>query len=264
MSTPRFSLREGCRGPATKRLQAAVGIAAPDGVFGPKTTAALKIKQASLGLTADGVAGPLTCTALGLPVPVLGVDVSKWQGQVDWHKMAADGVQVAIVRVSHGLGSDSTGAANLARAAKAGLRAWAYHYAKPDPKTGDASAEAEFAFKCAAGFPLVLDLEQRDGLTLAQTAKWAADWIVRVQALQCGKTPIVYCNRDYVVRVFGAGDATDKAAFRACPLWLADPDGNGDGNLPANDIWSDCAAVQFSWTGDLGGEKPLDLNWWYF
>lgn len=53
------TLRRGSKGPAVKKMQAALGIGA-DGDFGPGTERALKRWQKRNGLTPDGVAGPAT------------------------------------------------------------------------------------------------------------------------------------------------------------------------------------------------------------
>ena len=52
-------------GSSVSALQSALGIPA-DGVYGPKTRAAVKRFQRSKGLTVDGIAGPATLRALGL------------------------------------------------------------------------------------------------------------------------------------------------------------------------------------------------------
>ncbi len=59
-------LRLGSRGPAVVKVQRALGIKA-DGVFGPKTRAAVKTFQRSHGLRADGIVGPATRAALLRP-----------------------------------------------------------------------------------------------------------------------------------------------------------------------------------------------------
>lgn len=51
--------------PNIKRIQSKVGVT-QDGFFGPKTTAAVKVKQKSLGITVDGKVGPTTWKRLGL------------------------------------------------------------------------------------------------------------------------------------------------------------------------------------------------------
>ena len=58
-------LKVGSRGPAVTELQRKLGIAA-DGVFGPRTRAAVKRYQRQHGLTVDGIAGPQTLSALGI------------------------------------------------------------------------------------------------------------------------------------------------------------------------------------------------------
>lgn len=58
-------LRRGDRGDAVQALQRSLGID-PDGDFGPKTEAAVRLYQADQGLTIDGIVGKQTRIALGL------------------------------------------------------------------------------------------------------------------------------------------------------------------------------------------------------
>lgn len=60
----RPTLSEGSRGDHVKYLQRKLGLTA-DGIFGPKTKAAVIAFQRRHGLTADGIVGPLTWRALG-------------------------------------------------------------------------------------------------------------------------------------------------------------------------------------------------------
>jgi peptidoglycan hydrolase-like protein with peptidoglycan-binding domain len=46
-----------------KLIQKRVGVA-PDGIFGPKTEAAVKAYQKSHGLAADGIVGPRTWSVM--------------------------------------------------------------------------------------------------------------------------------------------------------------------------------------------------------
>lgn len=68
---PRPTLRSGSRGPDVLYLQGrlnARGATPPlvlDGIFGPKTNAAVRAFQGSRGLVVDGIVGPKTWTALG-------------------------------------------------------------------------------------------------------------------------------------------------------------------------------------------------------
>ena len=72
------TIAPGATGDAVRRLQRALrrtpdlGLAI-DGVFGPKTEAAVKLFQQGAGLTVDGIVGPLTWAALpnGGPMPRL-------------------------------------------------------------------------------------------------------------------------------------------------------------------------------------------------
>src|SRR3954470_3454163 len=58
-AAPAHYLRIGSQGPDVVRIQAALG-QTPDGVFGPRTDAAVRIFQARNGLASDGIVGPRT------------------------------------------------------------------------------------------------------------------------------------------------------------------------------------------------------------
>lgn len=60
---------------------------------------------------------------------VLGIDVSHWQGAVNWSVMRSDGVQFAGIKSTEGDGFvDSRFASNLRNARAAGVIPFAYHY----------------------------------------------------------------------------------------------------------------------------------------
>ena len=64
-SSSSVTVRKGDRGPAVRRVQSRLGLAA-DGMFGPQTSRAVRRFQRRRGLTADGIVGPITRQALRL------------------------------------------------------------------------------------------------------------------------------------------------------------------------------------------------------
>ena len=57
------TVKKGCKGEAVKQLQMLLGINA-DGIFGPKTKAAVIAYQTAHNLKPDGICGPLTWASL--------------------------------------------------------------------------------------------------------------------------------------------------------------------------------------------------------
>ena len=104
-----------------------------------------------------------------------GIDVSKWQGTVDWAKVKADGYHFAIIRAGYGREAsqvDPTFATNVAGAKKAGLYCGAYWYSYATDAAG-AKAEAELFLKTVKGyqfdFPLVFDIEDSTQQSLSKS-----------------------------------------------------------------------------------------------
>ncbi|MED0670658.1 glycoside hydrolase family 25 protein [Aneurinibacillus aneurinilyticus] len=95
---------------------------------------------------------------------IIGIDVSHWNGVVDWKKVAASGVNFVFLKASEGTTYvDKTFKTNAANALTNGIRVGAYHYAKFG-NVAEAKAEAQHFLRTVSGvkitYPLVLDLEE--------------------------------------------------------------------------------------------------------
>lgn len=93
--------------------------------------------------------------------PVRGVDVSAHQGEIDWAKIAAQGIDFAYIKATEGSAYvDPYFSQNLAGATEAGLRAGAYHFFSFD-SAGKTQAENYVAAVPARDglLPPVVDLE---------------------------------------------------------------------------------------------------------
>lgn len=92
-----------------------------------------------------------------------GVDVSKWQGAVDWNSVASQGYSFAFIKLGSSYsGLDPMFVQNMAGAAAAGLRTGAYVYSYATTVEG-AVAEATFAINALqnmpVSMPVVFDIE---------------------------------------------------------------------------------------------------------
>ena len=93
-------LRIGSRGPAVAKVQRALGIEA-DGIFGPKTRAAVKAFQRSHGLVVDGIVGPKTRAALARPEAGMKLIRAWWVAPVQRALgVPADGVYGPVSRAA--------------------------------------------------------------------------------------------------------------------------------------------------------------------
>ena len=92
---------------------------------------------------------------------VFGVDVSSYQGEVDWPVLAEQGVDFAFIKATEGsLLQDRRFAANWAGAAAAGVRAGAYHFLSYD-SPGETQADNFIAAVpvTEGALPPVVDIE---------------------------------------------------------------------------------------------------------
>lgn len=137
-----------------------------------------------------------------------GIDVSKYQGDIDWEKVAADGVEFAMIRVGYrgyGTGAmvlDEMAAKNLEGATKAGIKVGVYFFSQAVSEK-EAKEEAEFVMNCIKDYkityPVVFDTEEvlNDE---ARTERLSVDELTQITVAFCdeiskgGYTPAIYAN----------------------------------------------------------------------
>jgi GH25 family lysozyme M1 (1,4-beta-N-acetylmuramidase) len=164
-----------------------------------------------------------------------GIDVSHWQGTIDWRKVAGAGKRFVFLKATDGHDFvDPTFVANRAGARANGLSVGAYHFARPDPSKGDAAEEARWFVSRARPKPgnllPVLDLETSQGLDQAGVTMWARRWVAEVRRLT-GVTALVYTSPyGWMSRT---GDSR-ALARDGSPLWVAHW-GVASPTLPAGD-----------------------------
>jgi GH25 family lysozyme M1 (1,4-beta-N-acetylmuramidase) len=114
-----------------------------------------------------------------------GIDISHWQGVIDWTKVAAAGKKFAFMKASEDIDFvDNTYVTNRAQAHAVGLYVGAYHFAQPSTGVGDAIAEADHFIDTAApakgDLIPVLDLERSGSLSQTALTAWVQAFLGRV------------------------------------------------------------------------------------
>jgi lysozyme len=120
------------------------------------------------------------------------IDVSHWQGVIDWNKVAknADPVSGVYFKATDGTTfADPRLIPNSQYAAAAGLKISYYHFARPQHDVvNDANAQADFFIttikKCPAPtLPIGLDIEvNKLGLTREELLLWIQTFFARITA----------------------------------------------------------------------------------
>ena len=150
-----------------------------------------------------------------------GIDVSHYQGTVDWAKVASvPGMTFACAKASEGTTYvDEQFKANWGGMKSAGLFRCAYHFARPG---SNATAQAMFFVNTvngAGGFAagtkslqLMLDLEQTDGQSQAAVWAWTQEFVATLKRLT-GRPAIMYTGH-----YFWTGSVGDPDDNLNCPL----------------------------------------------
>ncbi len=145
-----------------------------------------------------------------------GIDVSAWQGAIDWRRVAASGVEFSFIRVSDGTHSiDSRFTQNWSGARSAGVLRGAYQFFRAGQ---DVRAQANIMIDALRADPgelaPVIDVEGESiqGRSAAQVVAAVRQWIELVGAAT-GTTPIIYTGT-YVT-------GSSSPMYSSNPLWEA-------------------------------------------
>lgn len=157
-----------------------------------------------------------------------GVDVSVYQKEIDWNRVAADGVSFAMVRIGYRgytqglLFQDEYAEANLQGALDAGLDVGAYFFSQA-VTVEEAEAEADLVISVLDGYnvayPVAFDMEEindaarTDTLTDEERTDIAIAFCQRIA--DAGYTPMIYGNLRWLVGRLQLNRLT------AYPIWFA-------------------------------------------
>lgn len=159
-----------------------------------------------------------------------GIDVSKYQGEIDWTKVAADGVEFAMIRLGYrGYGSgqivlDESALSNIENATKAGIKVGVYFFSQAVDEN-EAIEEAKFVLEhiknYEISYPVVFDTEEILDDAGARTEGLSADELSKIAIAFCDKikeegyTPAIYAN----LRWFAL--SLDMAQIKEYDKWYA-------------------------------------------
>lgn len=206
---------------------------------------------------------------------LFGIDVSHYQGDIDWKRVQKAGVQFAFIKATEGESMvDDKFAANIKNSRALGIPCGAYHFFIPS-----VSVQAQVDNFCNAvgslqpgDLPPVLDVEVPSkwfhtagpapeaeipaiwlGLTVEQRVSRIVEWMTAVEK-RLGVTPILYLSPSFATTVLGSSPALKKYL-----LWLAHY-GVSTPTIPAP--WTVATFWQFSDKGTVDGTGGgVDSNW---
>jgi lysozyme len=207
-----------------------------------------------------------------------GIDVSRFQKEIDWPRVAGAGIAFAFVQASRGSGGDCTVkplqcgadpwfATNRAEAESVGIKVGAYHRAFAGGGTkaaarADAVAEANVFISTVGALQRgelvpVLDVESPfAGTTAATLRTWVRVWVKRVKR-RLGRKPMIYTS----ATSWAATGDTREFAKAKYPLWVAHW-GVSHPSVPARN-WAGRGYSVWQWTSSghvpgISGRVDMD------
>ncbi len=161
-------------------------------------------------------------TENGEKTSLTGIDVSKWNGTIDWKKVRGSGIEFVMIRLGNSklnsgdITLDPMFKEYMEGAVEAGLKVGVYYYTQAITKE-EAVAEAEFCIKNLEDyhvtFPVVFDTERYDGsgradnLDNALRTEIARSFMDRIK--EAGYTPAIYMNTSWSLMNIDLKDLTE-------------------------------------------------------
>lgn len=184
-----------------------------------------------------------------------GIDVSRYQGDIDWALVAGADVKFAYIQISRKIDDiDAKFEFNWQAAKSVGILRGAYQRFQPNE---DVIGQADIFLEKLGAFeegdlPPMLDVEDSGDLSAAMIAANVRQWLEYVEAVT-GVRPIIYTGR------FFWQDTLESADFTEYPLWIAHYT-TGCPNIPTP--WTQWALHQYSSMAVLPGitENTVDVN----
>jgi len=138
---------------------------------------------------------------------VSGIDVSAYQGAINWNAVAASGVKFAMIRVGNTkYGLDKYFVQNVVGANAAGIRVGAYVYSyalNPAEAAADAQLAVSAMGNLPISFPVAIDIEDPSQVNLSQAEQLAIVNTFCSVIYAAGYQPMVYSYKNWFATKLG-------------------------------------------------------------
>lgn len=148
-----------------------------------------------------------------------GIDVSNWQGHINYSEVKASGIDIVYIKSSQGSNiTDAYFRTNYNNAKANGLNIGFYHYVVARSEA-EAIREAEYFASVISGTSptckLAMDFENFGNLSKDEINRISRAFLSRAQELT-GKEMIIYSD------AYNARNTFDKELANSYPLWIAE------------------------------------------
>jgi GH25 family lysozyme M1 (1,4-beta-N-acetylmuramidase) len=187
-----------------------------------------------------------------------GIDISKWNGDINWAEIKAAGVDFVIIKAGSSFGKDPRFEEHYANAKAAGLGVGCYYYSYA-LTVDEISADADLFMSWIAGkqfdYPVYLDIEDptQEVLDKALLTEMCVTFIEKMQinGYFCG----IYTNRNWLTNLLHTETITLNF-----DLWLAHWLNSGEPNWPSS-FGAKTGMWQYTDKGTIGTHSCyFDLN----
>lgn len=188
------------------------------------------------------------------PYPVAGIDVSHYQGDIDWSAAATAKLAFVYIKATEGNDFvDDQFARNWSGAHTAGLARGAYHfYNFCDDGASQAANFIAHVPAAAGALPPTIDLEESDDCAqMPQKAafrKQLSDFVLAVAAAY-GQLPVLYVNGSIYASYFQGEDDPER-------IWIADVSDRSP-VVPGGEAWT---FWQYDWHAKVPGISAGEVD----
>ncbi|MCR5555998.1 MAG: glycoside hydrolase family 25 protein [Butyrivibrio sp.] len=205
-----------------------------------------------------------------------GIDVSKFQGTIDWQQVASTGIDFAMVRVGYRdsstgeIKADTNAKYNMQEAEKNGIKIGAYFFStavSSEEAVEEASWVASYISKYPITYPVGFNCEGFDNessrqYNLSKDERSAIALAFLDQIYSAGYTPIFYASRG---ELSGDSKWNTSQIQQKCKIWMAWYDQDVSNLAGGPDYEGQCAMWQYSSKGTVAGiGKSVDVDVAYF
>lgn len=191
-------------------------------------------------------------------IKAYGIDVSVWQGSINWEKVKADGVEFAILRAGYTGAKDRYFEENYTKAKAVGIDLGCYFYTYA-VTVEEAEKDADLLISWLEGkkfeYPIYYDMEDNKQLTEDMTTELRTQMCLAFldKMQKAGYYTGIYANPLWF------NNYLDESALAAkSDIWLASWTGSGK---PTIDYSEKYGLWQYSATGTVGGiSGDVDMN----